>query len=243
MTVSTSTTYEFNLSSIALLAYRKAGLVSVYQTLTAQQAGHALDELDLLVRSTHTMGLFAKVMRLENVTLVSGQRTYTLAADVLDVDGDGALITPGQPLDAAAGETPVKPISRERWQGLSNHGATGRPVEYFTDRTSNAILLYLWPTPDAGNAGTIRFQTHRLRANMRDGNATADFEPYWEEYFVTALAARLAMSHSMSLGRVKMLRDEAEGLLEKCRAQSQQRGSQQFTLAHRSGVYRGGRWR
>lgn len=235
MAVSATNTFEFDLSALALLAYRRAGIVSIYQSLTDQQARSALDELDLLVRSTHTMGLFAKVMRLETVTLVAGQRSYTLAADVLDVDGDGALITPGEPINAASGETPVKPISREKWQGLSNHSATGRPVEYFTDRTASAITLYLWPTPDASNAGTIRLQTHRLRANMRDGNATSDFEPYWQEYFVAALAARLAMSHSLNLGRVKMLRDEAEDLLKLCRGQSQQRGSQQFVLAHRSG--------
>ena len=243
MTVSTQTTFECNISQIALLAYRRASLVSIYQTLNAQQAGHAYSELDLLVRETHTMGLFAKVMRLENVALVAGQRAYTLAADVLDVDGNGALISPGQPVDAATGETPVRPISRERWQALSNHAATGRPVEYYTDRTSSAIVLYLWPTPDTGNAGSIRLQTHRLRANMLEGTATADFEPYWQGYLVAALAARLATGHSMSLQRVKALRDEAEDLLGKCRGQSQQRGAQQFFLAHRSGMAMGGRRR
>ena len=235
MTVSTTSTFEFDLSALALLAYRKAGIVSIYQSLTDQQARYAFDELDLLVRSTHTMGLFAKVMRLEHVTMVADQRSYTLPTDVLDVDGDGAFIDSTQTLTAANGETPVKPISREKWQGLSSHGATGRPVEYFTDRTSSAITLYVWPTPDATNLGTIRLQTHRLRANMRDGNATADFEPYWQEYFVTALASRLAMSHSLSLSRVKMLRDEEKDLLDRCRGQSQQRGSQQFVLAHFSG--------
>lgn len=235
MTVSSTNTFEFDLSAIALLAYRKAGIVSIFQSLSDQQSRYALDELDLLVRSTHTMGLFAKVMRLEHVTLVADQRSYTLPSDVLDVIGDGAFIDSSQTLTSADGETPVRPISREKWQGLSSHGATGRPVEYFTDRTASAIVLYVWPTPDATNLGTIRLQTHRLRANMRDGAATADFEPYWQEYFVTALAARLAMSHSLSLGRVKMLRDEAESLLGRCKGQSQQRGSQQFVLAHFSG--------
>lgn len=241
MTISTDNTLEFNLSDIALLAYRKAGIVSIYQSLTNQQAAYALNELDLLARTTQTMGLFAKVMRLDTITLVAGQRAYTLATSILDVDGDAAFIPVGQPVDAAAGETPIRPISREKWQGLSNHSATGRPVEYFTDRTSSAIVIYFWPTPDTGNAGSVRLQVHRLRANMRDGQSTADFEPYWQEYFVAALAARLAMSHSMSLPRVKMLRDEAEGLLERSRAQSQQRGPQQFVLAHRSGSMRGGR--
>jgi hypothetical protein len=238
LTVSTSTTYEFPISGLVLLAFRKAGVVSLYQSLTDQQAKYAYDELDLLARSTQTMGLFAKVMRFDIIPLAEGVASYTLATDVLDVDGDGAFIPVGQPLTAATGETPVKPISRERWQGLSNHAATGRPVEYFTDRTGSQIVYYVWPTPDASNAGNIRIQSHRLRANMRDGNATPDFEPYWQEYFVAALAARIATSHSMALPRVQMLRSEAQDLLERCRAQSQQRGSQQFVIGHRSGMMR-----
>jgi hypothetical protein len=237
LTVSSTNTFEFKISGLALLAYRKAGVISIYQSMTDQQASYAYDELDLLVRSTQTMGLFAKVMRLDLVTLQTGVRNYTLDADVLDVDGDGAFIPVGETLTAANGETPVKPISRERWQG-SSHGATGRPVEYFTDRTGSQVVLYLWPTPDASNAGTLRIQSHRLRANMRDGQATPDFEPYWQEYFVAALAQRIATSHSLALPRVSMLRQEAQDLLERCRGQSQQRGSQQFVLGHRSGAYR-----
>lgn len=240
MTVSTTNTFEFDISGIALLAYRKAGLVSLYTALTDPQAKYAMDELDLVVRSTHTDGLFAKVMRFEQVTLVAGTSNYTLPTYVLDLDGDGAFVPVGQPTSGGAvGETPVRPISREKWQALSNQGASGRPVEYFTDRTGSAIVVYVWPIPDAGNAGTIRFQAHRLRANAREGQATLEFEPYWQEYFVTALASRLAMSHSLGLGRVKMLRDEAEELLKRCNAQSQQRGAQQFSVAHRSGQARG----
>jgi hypothetical protein len=84
-----------------------------------------------------------------------------------------------------------------------------------------------------------------LRANAREGESTLDFEPYWQEYFVTALASRLCMSHSMDLNKVKMLRGEAEQLLERCRAQSQQRGSQQFLMMHGSGQSGSflGRWR
>ncbi len=157
---------------------------------------------------------------------------------IIDLDGDGAFIPVGQTVTAAAGETPVRPVSRERWQAISAHNATGRPTEYFTDRTDAAVVVYFWPTPDAGNAGTVRLQTHRLRANTREGLATLDFEPFWQEYFVCELGARLALAHSMNLSRVQFLKAEAQEKLERCRAQAQQRGSQQFVIGHRSGSYR-----
>lgn len=237
MTVSTSSTFEFDVADIVKMAYQMAGLVSAYQALNQQQTQMGMDLLDMISRSTQTMGLFAKVTQFYNLTLASGTRNYTLPGTIIDVEGDGAFVPVGQSLTAASGETPVMPISRERFQGISAKDATGRPVEYFTDRTGAGIVIYFWPTPDASNAGTVRLQTHRLRANMREGAATIDFEPFWQEYFVCELASRLALSHSRQLGLVQYLKAEAQEKLEHCRAQSQQRGSQQFVVGHRSGSY------
>jgi hypothetical protein len=238
MTVSASSTYEFNVADIVKMAYQTAGLISAYQTLNTQQSQLGMDLLDLITKSTQTMGLFAKIGTFYNLPLLAGTTSYTLPGTILDLDGDGAFIDAGQSLTAAAGETPVRPISREQYQTQSAKNATGRPIEYFADRTDAAVVVSLWPTPDAGNAGTIRFQTHRLRADTREGQATIDFEPFWQEYFVCELAARLALAHSMNLSRVQWLKSESQEKLERCRAQSQQRGSQQFVVSHRSGCCR-----
>ncbi len=237
MTVSTSSTYEFPVSDIVKMAYQTAGLLSIYQALNTQQAQVGMDMLDLISRSTQAMGLFAKVIQFYDLGLLAGTRNYTLPATIMDVQSDGAFIAVGQSLTAASGETPVRQVERERWQGNSAKNATGRPVEYYADRTGAQVTLYFWPTPDAANAGTVRLQTHRLRANMREGTATVDFEPFWQEYFVHELAARLALAHSMAPVRVQLLKAEAQQKLELCRAQSQQRGSQQFMFSHRSGSY------
>ncbi|HXT99481.1 MAG TPA: hypothetical protein VN903_00725 [Polyangia bacterium] len=237
MTVSANSAVEFDVSTIVATAYQMAGLANEYQSITAQQAAKGQTLLELIASSTQTMGLFAKVMQFYDLPLAADTRSYTLPGTILDVDGDGAFIAIGQTLTAASGETPVRPISRERFHGLSAHDATGRPIEYFTDRTGEATVIYFWPTPDAASAGTVRLQTRRLRATMREGTATPDFEPFWQDYFVYELAARLALAAGV-LARVKFLKDEAQGKLELCRAQSQQRGSQQFVMAHRSGSYR-----
>lgn len=238
MAISSSSTYEFPVSDIVKMAYQMAGLANAYQSLTAQQAQMGMDLLDLVTRSSQTMGLFAKAVQLYDLTLSATVRNYTLPATILDVEGDGAFIPVGQSLTAASGETPVRPVSRETWQGLSAKNATGKPIEYFTDKVNAQVVIYFWPTPDTANAGTVRLQTHRLRANTREGTATLDFEAFWQEYFVCELAARLAMAHSLNLNRVQFLKAEAQEKLERCRAQAQQRGSQQFSIGHMSGSYR-----
>lgn len=236
MTVSTSSTLEFNLSQIALLAYQKAGIVGPQGLgITSAQATHALQHLELIVKTSEARGLFAKSIGFTYVTLVAATSTYTLAGTVLDVIEDGAFIPVGQPLTGASGETPVTYITREKWQGLSAQNATGRPTMYFPDRTGATIVVNVWPIPDSGNAGTIRLQTHRLRADVTDGSKTLDFEAYWQEYFVAELGAQLALSHSMNLARVQYLKLEAKEKLDICRAYSNQRGPQQFVMAHRVG--------
>lgn len=238
MTISTSRTFEFDVAAIVKLAYQTAGLLSIHQAVNAQQAQHGMDMLDLLVKSTQTMGLFAKTIAFYDLQLLAGVRSYPLAASVLEAQGDGSFIAVGQSLTAASGETPVKMVSREEWQALSAKDADGRPTMYFVDRTASEATVYFWPTPDAANAGTVRLQTHRLRADTREGGVTLEFEPYWQEYFVCALGAKLALTHSKNLGKVKFLEERADEYLERCRAQAQQRGSQQFVVAHMSGGYR-----
>lgn len=233
MTVSSSSTVEFDISKVAKLAYQMAGIVSVYSGLTTQQATHAQDLLELITKTAQTFGMMARTAQLYNLTLTASVSAYTLPQSILDVLEDGAFIDPSQNVNAASGETPVRAISRETWQGLSAKDATGRPTLYFPDRTADALVLNIWPTPDAQNAGTIRLQTHRLRADVIDGSATLDFEVYWTEYFVAELGARLALSHSMSGERVSMLKREAADKLEKCRAYSNQHVDQQFVLSHR----------
>src|SRR5689334_6560582 len=112
MTISTSVGFEFNLGQIALLAYQKAGIVGVYQGLTQQQTTHALNNLELIVKSSELRGLFAKSIGFTNVQLLAGTPTYTLTGLVLDVVDDGMFIPVGQPLTQASGETPVKFMSR-----------------------------------------------------------------------------------------------------------------------------------
>jgi hypothetical protein len=238
LTISSSRTAEFDVSEIVTHAYRLAGLLEVHQSLDTAQSNYGAQLLQLIVKSVATMGRFAKVMTTENVTLISGTRNYTLSTTTLDVLFDGAFVPVGQSLTAAQGETPIIPMSRDKWQGLSTHNAQGRPTEYFADRSAAQVVVYFWPTPDSGNAGTARMQVHRLRADVLDVNSTMEFETYWSEYFVCELASRLALSASRPLDLVVALKQEAKEKLDRARAEAKQHVSQQFVLAHRYGYRR-----
>lgn len=244
MTVSSSTSFTFTIGQIVTIAHRQAALISAYQSPTTQQVSSALDEFEILVNEAQAKGLFARTVDFYNLTpLVQNQFLYTPGSSsvtVLDVVGAGMYIDPTEAdITRASAETQVLPMSREQWQELSGKGSTGRPTMYYPHRINDQIQLYIWPMPSASEAGgTIRFQIHRYRADVRDANSTVDFERFWTGWLTAELAARLAMNSGMSLQRVQMLQGTAAMKLRDCRAMSNQRTSQQFVARHRTGMYR-----
>jgi hypothetical protein len=222
-------THEFNVGQICRLAYREASLLSVYQDMTAQQSSAAVDFLELIVHSVEAEGLFARSIEFETVTLADGDDDYNLSVNTLDVTGTAMYIPPGQTMV----ELPVEPMSREQWQEIGVRDVEAPPTRYYVHRTATVLELRLWPTPGASeNLGTIRLQSHRLRADVSDTAATPDFERYWADYLVEKLAAKLARSNALGLDRVQELEGMAARALAKCRGKSNEGTPQQLVIRH-----------
>lgn len=239
LTVSTSVSFEFDIGDICTQAYRDCGILSIYQSLNDNQASAARDILQRIVNGSQAKGLFARVVEFVNVAMVTGTWAYTLSASVLDVVGDAMFIAAGQsvtlpPSTSSSSETMVQMIQRDRWNGISNKSATGRPTMYYPHRTASLVECRVWPVPSSVESGaTIRFQTHRFRADVRDANATVDYERYWTDYLILALGSGLARQNSL-MDKYAMLAREANDKLEECKAYSKQRGPQKITLGHRT---------
>lgn len=239
LTVSSTATFEFDIGAICLQAYRDAGLVSIHQGLTETQSSAARDLLQRIVNGSQAKGLFARVVEFYTVTLVTGTWAYTFPTNILDVLGDAMFIQAGMsvtapPSTSATNETVVQMVQRDRWNGISNKSATGRPTMYYPHRTASHVEARIWPVPSTTeNAASIRFQTHRFRADVRTATATVDYERYWTDYLILALGSGLARQHSL-MDRYGMLKREAEEKLEECKAYSKQRGPQRVTLGHRT---------
>lgn len=229
MTISSSRSHEFDVGQICRLAYREAGLLNVYQDMTAQQSSAATDFLELIVHSTETEGLFARMGETESVTLAADDDTYSLTASVLDVYGIAKYVAPGQ----TETEIPVFPMSREEWQDIDARIAGGPPTKYYPRRTATLLEVILWPKPSSSEAsGTVRFQVHRLRADVTSTTVTPDFEVFWAEYFVLRLAMKLAGSSALPLDRVQHFERQAAMALQKCRGKANQSQNQQIVVRH-----------
>lgn len=244
MTVSSSATAEFTVNSIVRNAYVLASLMDVQEPMSGVQwtarASFGRDMLEMLVKRLEAKGKLVRAREYYNLTLVAGQSEYSLPSSLMDVSEDGAFIPVGQPVDAAVGETPVKPIDMEQWQRLGTHAATSQPYFYLAYRAADPITIRVWPTPTAATAGTIRLQAYRFLRNSTDGAATVDLERYWQLSLVYMLAGILA--ESAGLSKAGTLTQLGEQYMTEALGYSRQRTPGQAVMAVQ-GPYPQGRHR
>jgi hypothetical protein len=230
--VSTTAAAPLSVTQIVILAYRKAGLLNVYEELDETRAAAGRLELEALCLTLQTEGIVSREITFENLTLIAGTSLYSLSSDVLYPVGSGMYIAPGELVDAATSEIRVRQIDIETWQEYSSKDATGTPTMYYTDRSIDPIQIRLLPIPDA--AGTIRFQLHRIKRSSLDGNARPDLEAYAANLIVFGLAAQLGHSFSVPTGKVAFLSQEYEKYLQKYKAHARSHVGKQLRLVHRT---------
>lgn len=230
MTVNPSNTFEFPVSTIVPMAYRKAGLLSPYEELDETRAGVGREELEMLVDALATEGRVAKVQQFRTVTLTAGTYKYDLGTDVLHTIGSGMYIEPGEDVDAATSETRIEPMTLEEWQERSSKGIQSRPTSFLPYRGGSVVQAWFWPTPN--EAGTVRFRCQVLRGNMTEGQYTPQFERYWTRALVYALAYELSTSSTLSMGRIQQLKMEAAEAVSKAMGHAKEQTSFQMQFSH-----------
>ncbi len=235
MSVDTNATADFTIDSVVRNSYVLATLMDVQEPMSGvrwtARAAFGRTMLEMLVKRLEAKGKLVRAREFYNVTLVAGQSEYPLPSSLMDVYEDGAFIPPGQTIDAANGEVPVKQIDMEMWQRLSAHAAQNRPTLYFCYRAADPLTIRVWPTPDATNAGTIRFQVYRFLGNCTDGSKNVDLELYWRMALTFMLAGILAQSAGLDNGA--NLSQQGEAYMIEALGYSHQRTPGQAVVAYR----------
>lgn len=238
MTIASSRTRELSIDRITLRAYQLAGEVNEAQGISEAKGSFARDMIGNIIDEMQNHGLRARAVEFKNVTLVSGTYAYTMDTDVLDVVGDAMWIDPDEAdITKAAGEIPLVMIGRDEWQLLSDKSATGRPTMFYVHRTASPPEVRLWPIPDTDNAGTIRFQVHRLAANSNDASKTLDLERPFSQYIIWELAHHICLANS-NHNQARYYGEQARMKLEICKSFAAQRTPAQFVVRHRTGWHR-----
>ena len=180
----------FTIADIVEEAYERIGIkgVSGYQLKSARRS------LNILFQEWANRGLHYWEVRNNNITLVSGQKTYTMFRDSTDGTSDAtAVYGVDDVLEASYRnsniDTPLTKINRSAYQALSNKASTGQPTQYFVERFIDKITITLYLTPGSSEAG--KFINYYYTKRIEDaGSYTNDADvPY---RFVPCMLAGLA---------------------------------------------------
>ena len=209
MATSGTTTFEttFSISDIVEEAYERIGIqgVSGYQLKGARRS------LNILFQEWANRGLHYWEVANNNITLVSGQATYTMFRSTSDGTSDAtAIYGVDDVLEASFRnssnvDTPLTKINRSTYQALSNKTSTGQPTQYFVQRLTDRITITLYLTPGSSEAG--KFLNYYYVKRIQDaGDYTNEADvPY---RFVPCMTAGLAYYLAVKFApeRVQMLK-------------------------------------
>jgi len=220
MAIATTPSTPVSINTLVLLAYKRAGLVSIETRLSGAnltaKLEHGRQQLELILDGLATEGFIARTTSFYDLPLVAGESQYTLPDTILDVFED-AMFVPSENSDTkhTTGELVCKQADLTTWQLLTNKGSTStRPTLYVAQRDGATPVLRFWPVPSS--AGTMRLKVTRLLGGAADGKLSPDLQRYWHDALGWLLAFYLASDASLPAEKLSTLGAMAEGKKREC---------------------------
>jgi len=235
LTVATTTTFELTIDQIVLTAYRQAGLLHYAQGLDNARGSYGRTQLATIIDLLQAEGTQVRCVTFTDLTLEEGTFQYSFGQEVIDVIGDGSLISSTDDPDKPALATPIMQMDRARWQSLASKAAeSSRPAEYYAERFNLLVQAWLWPIPtDTGSIA--RFMTQVHYPDVNNGSNTVKLERQWAQYLIWQLAYELSLSQGKSADKRQELLRGAQYRLQLCKGFSNQHTGSQTMLDHSTG--------
>jgi hypothetical protein len=190
MTTTGTSTFNMDLGEIIEEAYQRAGseMRSGYDFKSARRS------LNIMFQSWANLGISLWLIEQATIPLITGQITYTLPTNIIDVlDAVTRTGTGQNQMDLN-----ITRISESTYLQIPNKNAMGRPIQYWINRKSGATYpitgvatptINLWPTASApDNQYTLVYYYLRKVEDVGDAPNTQDV-PF---RFVPAMVAGLA---------------------------------------------------
>lgn len=202
-----ATTGTLTIRDTLTQAMRKAGVLSWGETLAAEDAQAARDELNLMLKGWQNKGY--------NLwTKTAGSLALTTAASY--------TLDPVRPLKILSArfkrtdgsEIQMERLTRDEYDRLTLKTTVGIPTQFYYDRQREAARLYVWPVLGAASGQTIEFTYERETDDITSLDAELDVPSEWFDAVIYNLAARIAETVPMDqppmlFQRAQMLLNEA----------------------------------
>ncbi len=192
-------------------AFEAVGLVAEGQSLTSSQIQRGMNKLNEVVAFQLTKGLKLFTIQDVPITLTAGLNSYPLGPGQ-----SGASIVPKpERIDFAyflgantSDRVPLTAASQQEWTLLPSP-SQGTPVNYFVDKQTTYLGLYVWPTPDATSAtGKLHIILRKALVQGELYTQATGFPPEWFLPLMWSLAAEISIGQPIPI--IQMAQAKAE---------------------------------
>jgi hypothetical protein len=191
MTTSGTATFNLDIADLVEEAFERCGseLRTGYDLRTARRS------LNLLTVEWANRGINLWTIEQGEIPMVTGQSTYDIPADTIDLMDMVIRTGTGQNQT----DINISRIAEPTYATIPNKNATGRPIQVWIQRLRDNPKVTVWPTPnEPGSQYTFVYWRLRRIQDASGSTQTMDI-PF---RFLNCMVAGLAYYLSMKLGTV-----------------------------------------
>lgn len=200
------TDYDFNLTRNELIhgAFQLIGVLAPGQPLDGTKLVQGVENLNLLVKSWQTKGVFLWKTIKGSINLTAGNASYTLPNDVMAIDSAWYE-------DSGNNEQQLQIIGWDTYNDITKKDdETNSPLYLATDFSAYIKTMYIWPVPN--DTIPLKYQyTQRLK-DLDAASDEPDVPQHWLKALKYGLAADLADSYRKRLDERNFLEGKARQL-------------------------------
>jgi hypothetical protein len=197
MTTSSTTTFDCSRDDIIDDALAAVGAIGPGDTAEGSMREHAARALNKVVKAIDADGKFLWRQASRSQSLTDGTAAYTLAADVIGIDGPARFVRSG-----ATTGSPVTPMSDDDYTAIADPTTEGAPSRYLLRQAlPTTLTVTLWPVPDTtGDAFVYRAMLRA--ADFSTGANTGDFPARWQMALQLGLEAAIGSAYGKTPNEV-----------------------------------------
>jgi len=223
MAISSSYSYNPDLTSLAKLSMRTAGVLGDYEDPTGEEVQSFADWLNAELKEWQAAGRLLRQVERVTKTLTAGTATVTVDADTIDVEFP-AYVT----LTSSSTSTyEVDRMTLDEYMRISNKTQQGIPTRALVER-KDSVVMTLHPVPDS-TVSSITYVRAKLIRDLASGT-TADVNQRVIKAVVLAGAVWLAEKAGKSADKIDRLERRAEQAKQTMFKDNTERGGFRFTL-------------
>jgi hypothetical protein len=197
-----STDYDFILTRNELIeeAYRKIGVLSEYQNLTAEQIASGTRKVNLILKEWSEDGVKLWTQIIETSNTVVSQDYLSIPTD------NGLAYVDMVHITEDGNDNELMRIDKRDYETIPDKDSAGRPDLFYQDVISNRI--YFWPVPD--EIYPVRMFGVKKLKDWETEDDTGDLAARWQTAILYALAASLAEDYRLGLREIDDMRSQAD---------------------------------